>query len=95
MILDIALYDLAESKSEIARRLAKKKGGADVLRIKIKKGGKPSIILLTLALFALWVSNVVDNLYVDAVAVLFTMSVIAAEVTEVFLNWKERRRGDK
>lgn len=61
------------------------------MKIKIKKGRKSSVILLTAALFAIWISNIVDNLYIDAAAILFVMSVICAEITEAFLNWKKRK----
>lgn len=63
-----------------------------MLRIKIKKGRKPSIILLTLALFALWLLNVSDNFYIQLFSALFTLSVIAAQLTETFLNVRNKIR---
>ncbi|MEH7463850.1 hypothetical protein V7166_17700 [Bacillus thuringiensis] len=50
-----------------------------MLRIKIKKGRKPSIILLTLALFVLWLVNVSGNFYIQLFSALFALSVIAAQ----------------
>ncbi|MGW6189375.1 hypothetical protein ACWFRC_01305 [Bacillus cereus] len=63
-----------------------------MLRIKIKKGRKPSIILLTLALFALWLLNVLDNFYIQLFSALFALSVIAAQLTETFLNCRDKIR---
>lgn len=42
-----------------------------MFRIKkeIKKGRKPSIILLTLGLFVLWLLNVSDNFYIELFSV--------------------------
>ncbi|MBJ8050962.1 hypothetical protein JDS87_02770 [Bacillus cereus] len=63
-----------------------------MLRIKIKKGRKPSIILLTLALFALWLLNVLDNFYIQLFSALFALSVIAAQLTETFLDVRDKIR---
>lgn len=63
-----------------------------MIRIKIKKGRKPSIILLTLALFALWLLNVSDNSYMQLFSALFALSVLAAELTETFLNVRDKIR---
>ncbi|MGG5792777.1 hypothetical protein [Bacillus nitratireducens] len=62
------------------------------IKMKIKKGRKPSIILLTLALFALWLLNVSDNFYIELFSVLFALSVIAAHLTETVLNWRDKLR---
>lgn len=64
-----------------------------MFRIKIKKGRKPSIILLTLALFALWLLNVSDNFYVQLFSVLFALSVIAAQLTETALSLRDKLKG--
>ncbi|MGM2415959.1 hypothetical protein ACS2MN_21260 [Bacillus cereus group sp. BceL062] len=64
-----------------------------MLRIKIKKGRKPSIILLTLALFALWLLNVSDNFYVQLFSALFALSVIAAQLTETVLRMRDKLKG--
>ncbi|MCU5655957.1 hypothetical protein OCF56_18845 [Bacillus mycoides] len=64
-----------------------------MLRIKIKKGRKPSIILLTLALFALWLLNVSDNFYVQLFSALFALSVIAAQLTETALRLRGKLKG--
>ncbi|PFA06618.1 hypothetical protein [Bacillus cereus] len=64
-----------------------------MLRIKIKKGRKPSIILLTLALFALWLLNVSDNFYVQLFSALFALSVIAAQLTETTLRLRDKLKG--
>ncbi|PGM81839.1 hypothetical protein CN957_10135 [Bacillus cereus] len=64
-----------------------------MLRIKIKKGRKPSIILLTLALFALWLLNVSDNFYVQLFSALFALSVIAAQLTETVLRLRDKLKG--
>ncbi|WLP61936.1 hypothetical protein Q9G86_14780 [Bacillus thuringiensis] len=64
-----------------------------MLRIKIKKGRKPSIILLTLALFALWLLNVSDNFYVQLFSALFALSVIAAQLTETALRLRDKLKG--
>ncbi|WP_144660507.1 hypothetical protein [Bacillus tropicus] len=61
-----------------------------MFRIKIKKGRKPSIILLTLALFALWLLNVSDNFYVQLFSALFALSVIAAQLTETALRLRDK-----
>ncbi|PGY17201.1 hypothetical protein [Bacillus cereus] len=63
-----------------------------MLRIKIKKGRKPSIILLTLALFALWLLNVSENFYVQLFSALFALSVIAAQLTETALRCRDKVR---
>ncbi|EJQ70087.1 hypothetical protein B5P41_06395 [Bacillus sp. SRB_28] len=62
-----------------------------MLRIKIKKGRKPSIILLTLALFALWLLNVSGNFYIQLFSALFALSVIAAQLTETALRCRDKR----
>ncbi|MDA1836482.1 hypothetical protein PDJ96_07035 [Bacillus cereus group sp. BY17LC] len=64
-----------------------------MFRIKIKKGRKPSIILLTLALFALWLLNVSDNFYVQLFSALFALSVIAAQLTETALRLRDKLKG--
>jgi|GEM_PF-4596801 len=64
-----------------------------MLRIKIKKGRKPSIILLTLALFALWLLNVSDNFYIKLFSALFALSVIAAQLTETALRLRDKLKG--
>ncbi|PFA23139.1 hypothetical protein CN373_07085 [Bacillus cereus] len=61
-----------------------------MLRIKIKKGRKTSIVLLTLTLFALWLLNVSDNFYIQLFSALFALSVIAAQLTEAFLNCRDK-----
>ncbi|PFM27590.1 hypothetical protein [Bacillus cereus] len=63
-----------------------------MFRIKIKKGRKTSIILLTLALFALWLLNVSGNFYIQLFSALFALSVIAAQLTETFLNVRDKIR---
>ncbi|KMP39470.1 MULTISPECIES: hypothetical protein [Bacillus cereus group] len=65
-----------------------------MLRIKMKnkKGRKPSIILLTLVLFVLWLLNVSDNFYIELFSVLFALYVIAAHLTETALRWRDRIR---
>ncbi|MGG5735925.1 hypothetical protein [Bacillus cereus group sp. IBL03679] len=60
------------------------------IKMKIKKGRKPSIILLTLGLFALWLLNVSDNFYVQLVSALFALSVIAAQLTETALRCRDK-----
>ncbi|MED2878921.1 hypothetical protein P4240_19515 [Bacillus thuringiensis] len=65
------------------------------IKIKMKKGGKPSLILLAAALFSILVADITDNAYIKAASVVFTTAVIAAELTEMFLNRKKRREGDK
>ncbi|OFD54013.1 hypothetical protein BWGOE4_45020 [Bacillus mycoides] len=62
------------------------------IKIKIKDGRKPSIILLTLGLFALWLLNVSDNYYIQLFSALFALSVIAAQLTETFLNVRDKIR---
>ncbi|MEC5304178.1 hypothetical protein [Bacillus thuringiensis] len=62
------------------------------IKMKIKKGRKPSIILLTLGLFALWLLNVSDNFYIKLFSALFALSVIAAQLTETFLNVRDKIR---
>ncbi|MGH0482933.1 hypothetical protein ACQVPJ_00265 [Bacillus mycoides] len=64
-----------------------------MLRVKIKKGRKPSIILLTLALFALWLLNVSDNFYIQLFSALFALSVIAAQLTETALRLRDKLKG--
>ncbi|QEL87086.1 hypothetical protein [Bacillus mycoides] len=63
-----------------------------MFRIKIKKERKPSVILLTLALFALWLLNVSDNFYVQLFSALFALSVIAAQLTETALRCRDKVR---
>lgn len=63
-----------------------------MFRIKIKKGRKPSIILLTLALFALWLLNVSNNFYVQLFSALFALSAIAAQLTETALRCRDKVR---
>ncbi|HDR7257904.1 TPA: hypothetical protein QCX12_001551 [Bacillus paranthracis] len=62
------------------------------IKIKMKKGSRPSIILLTTSILALFIADIVDNIYIKA-ATLFVMAVIAAEITEKFLLWKEKKKG--
>ncbi|OFD46397.1 hypothetical protein BWGOE3_29010 [Bacillus mycoides] len=63
------------------------------IKIKIKKGRKPSIILLTLALFALWLLNVSGNFYIQLFSALFALSVIAAQLTETALRLRDKLKG--
>ncbi|MGO5128623.1 MULTISPECIES: hypothetical protein [Bacillus cereus group] len=65
------------------------------MKIRIKKGKKYSAMLLAASLIALIVSDIIENLYISAAAVIFGMAVLAAEVTEIFLNWKKRKRNDE
>ncbi|QWI13040.1 hypothetical protein [Bacillus mycoides] len=60
------------------------------IKIKIKGGRKPSIILLTLGLFALWLLNVSNNFYVQLFSALFVLSVIAAQLTETALRLRDK-----
>ncbi|HFK1432895.1 TPA: hypothetical protein ACGXNJ_002951 [Bacillus cereus] len=63
-----------------------------MFRIKIKKGRKPSVILFTLALLALWLLSVSDNFYIKLFSALFVLSAIAAELTESFINLRDKLR---
>ncbi|PGU06689.1 hypothetical protein COD21_24500 [Bacillus cereus] len=65
------------------------------IKINIKRGRKNSLILFAIALIALIVTDIIGNLYLSGLAVLFGLAVLAAEVTEIFLNWKVRKKGDK
>ncbi|MFD0769744.1 hypothetical protein ACFQZ1_13055 [Bacillus sp. CGMCC 1.60114] len=61
----------------------------------MKKGKDYVTILLVVAFIALIVSNIIGNLFIRAAAVIFGMAVAAAQVTEIFLNWKKRKRGEQ
>ncbi|PEB54184.1 hypothetical protein CON65_16600 [Bacillus pseudomycoides] len=64
-----------------------------MIKIKLKEGKKHSLILFVAALIGLIVSDIVDNLFLSAAAVLFAMAALFAEITEVFLNWKKCKQG--
>lgn len=65
------------------------------IKINIKRGRKNSLILFAIALIALIVTDIIGNLYLSGLAVLFGLAALSAEVTEMFLNWKEHKKGDK
>ncbi|ANN34935.1 hypothetical protein A9498_26960 [Bacillus thuringiensis serovar coreanensis] len=65
------------------------------IKINIKRGRKNSLILFAIALIALIVTDIIGNLYLSGLAVVFGLAALAAELTEIFLNWKERKKGDK
>ncbi|ENQ3105442.1 hypothetical protein ACEOWJ_001420 [Bacillus cereus] len=68
-----------------------------MFRIKItlkdkSKNGKRRTGLILTSLTLLIVSQIVGNLYFSAGSTVFAMSVAAAELTEIYLNWREKKR---
>ncbi|MEH7463868.1 hypothetical protein V7166_17800 [Bacillus thuringiensis] len=64
------------------------------LKISIKKGKKYSVILGTIALIALIVTGIIGNLYLSAAAVVFGLAVLAADITEMVLDFLKKRKED-
>ena len=51
------------------------------IKIKIKRGKKHSVILITIALLALIVTDIIGNPILGGLAVVFAMAVVASVIT--------------
>ncbi|PFM27588.1 hypothetical protein [Bacillus cereus] len=64
------------------------------IKVKIKKGKKHSVILLTIALIALVVTEIIGSLYLSAASVILGLAVAASIVTDMIGDIIGKRKGE-
>ncbi|UOB76762.1 hypothetical protein MQW34_14820 [Bacillus sp. ZJS3] len=62
------------------------------IKIKIKKGRKPSAILLIVAFILLIVTKIIGNVIIGGLAVVFAMAVAASVITAMIGNFICKRK---
>ncbi|MGN7194177.1 hypothetical protein ACTHS9_08470 [Bacillus mycoides] len=65
------------------------------IKIKIKKGKKHSVILMTIALLALIVTGIIGNPILGGLAVVFAMAVVASVITARIGNFMRKRKEEE
>ncbi|EOO20814.1 MULTISPECIES: hypothetical protein [Bacillus cereus group] len=62
------------------------------IKIKIKKGRKPSAILLIVAFVLLIVTKIIGNVIIGGLAVVFGLAVVASVITARIGNFMRKRK---
>lgn len=65
------------------------------IKIKIKKGQKPSVILLIVALVLMIVTKIIGNVIIGGLAVVFGLAVGASVVTAMIGELMRKRKEDE
>ncbi|OKA23404.1 hypothetical protein BJR05_23540 [Bacillus cereus] len=61
----------------------------------MNKDKKQSLYLLLGGLTLMMGAKATGNIYIAGAGLIIGMAITAAEVTEIFLNWKNRKKDDK
>ncbi|HEF1903740.1 TPA: hypothetical protein R9Y97_003054 [Bacillus cereus] len=64
------------------------------IKIKIKKGRKPSAILLIVAFVLLIVTKIIGNVIIGGLAVVFGLAVVASVITARIGDFIRKRKGE-
>ncbi|MES5846162.1 MULTISPECIES: hypothetical protein [unclassified Bacillus cereus group] len=65
------------------------------IKIKIKKGRKPSAILLIVAFVLLIVTKIIGNVIIGGLAVVFGLAVVASVITARIGDFMRKRKGEE
>ncbi|MCU5573311.1 MULTISPECIES: hypothetical protein [Bacillus cereus group] len=62
------------------------------IKIKMKKGRKPSVILLIVALVLMIVTKIIGNVIIGGLAVVFGLAVVASVITARIGEFMRKRK---